>query len=109
MYVAVRQDIDLGYQAVQAGHAAIQFQHDHPEIAKSWHDWSKYLVYVSARDEQHLKDLIFKSEIRNISTSIFTEPDIDDQITAVAFEPSIASTKLLSNLPLAFKSHNILT
>ena len=33
------------YQAVQAGHSAIQFQHDHPEIAKQWYINSKYLIY----------------------------------------------------------------
>lgn len=101
MYVVVRQDLHQDYQSVQAGHAAIQFQHDHPKIAKEWHDKSKYLVYLSARDEEHLKDLIYKSQVRNIKISVFREPDIDNQITAVAFEPSDASRRLLSNLPLA--------
>lgn len=97
----MRNDIDFAYQSVQAGHAAIQFQHEHPEIAKLWHDKSKYLVYLSARDEEHLEDLIFKAELKDIKISIFREPDIDNQITAVTFEPS--ASKLLSNLPLAMK------
>lgn len=100
MYVVVRQDLQQSYQAVQAAHAGIQFQHEHPEIAKEWHDKSKYLVHLSARDINHLEDLIYKANRNSIKHSIFREPDIDNEITAVAFEPSDASKKLLSNLPL---------
>lgn len=107
MYVVVRQDLHQSYQAVQAAHAGIQFQHEHPEIAKEWHEKSKYLVHLSARDEQHLEGLIFKSERKGIKISVFREPDIDNEITAIAFEPSKESSKLLSNLPLALKEEEL--
>lgn len=102
----VREDISVPQQAIQSGHAAIQFQHDHPEIARQWHEQSKYLAYLSAHNESHLKELIYKAEIRNIKYSIFTEPDIGDEITAIALEPSDASRRLCSSLPLAMKSFN---
>jgi hypothetical protein len=98
--VVVRQDLQPSYQAVQAAHAGIQFQYDHPEIAREWHEKSKYLVHLSARDINHLEDLIFKANRKDIKYSIFREPDIGNEITAVAFEPSEASRKLLSSLPL---------
>ena len=101
--MVVRGDLQPSYQAVQAAHAGIQFQHEYPEIAREWHDKAKYLVHLYARDEQHLKDLIFKAECRNIKHSIFREPDIGNEITAVAFEPSREAGKLLSNLPLALR------
>lgn len=41
-----------------------------------------------------------KAESQNINFSIFREPDIDNQITAIAFEPSDATQKLCKNLPL---------
>lgn len=103
MYVVGRKDLGQSYESVQTAHAGIQFQHEHPEIAKEWHDKSKYLVHLSARDLSHLEDLIFKANLRDIKISIFREPDIDNEITAVAFEPSEASRKLLSNLPLALR------
>jgi len=99
--VVVRNDLHQNYQSVQAGHAAIQFQHEYQDIAKEWHEKSKYLIYLSVPDEQHIKDLITKSEFKFINISIFREPDIDNEITAIAFEPSKESARLLSNLPLA--------
>lgn len=99
MYVVVRKDLQPIVQSIQAGHAAIQFQHDEPQIAKEWHDKSKHLVYLSAKNENHLMDLIFKSQIKNIKYSVFKEPDINNEITAVAFEPK--AYRMLANLPLA--------
>ena len=106
MYVVVRKDLQPSYQAVQAAHAGIQFQHEHPFIAHEWHEKSKYLVHLSARDTNHLETLIQKAQLKNINVSIFREPDIDNEITAVAFEPSDASKKLLSNLPLALRKES---
>jgi peptidyl-tRNA hydrolase len=104
--VVVREDLPKSYQAVQAAHAGIQFQHEHPEIAREWHDKSKYLVHLSARDINHLEDLIYKANRRDIKISVFREPDIGNEITAVAFEPSDASRRLLSNLPLNLKERS---
>ena len=106
LYVIIRSDMSYGQQAVQGGHAAIQFQHDHPQIATQWHEESKYLAYLSAHNESHLKELMFKADIKQIKYSVFTEPDIGDEITAIALEPSDAASKFCSSLPLAFKSFN---
>lgn len=35
------------FRMIQAAHAAIEFQHEHPEIAKEWNTNSKYLVFLS--------------------------------------------------------------
>jgi hypothetical protein len=37
---------------------------------------------------------------------VFTEPDIDNQVTAITIEPSVETQKLCSNLPLALKERN---
>jgi len=84
-------------------HAAIQFQHEHPEIAKYWHSNSNYLALLSTRDENSLKDLLNKFQSKGLNFSVFTEPDIDNQITAVAIEPSVETQRICSNLPLALK------
>lgn len=105
MYVVVRKDLQLGSQAVQASHVLVEFCYEHPIIAEEWHKKSKYLVYLSARDEKHLEDLIFKCKLKEIKYSIFKEPDIGNSITAIAFEPSHQSSKLLSNLPLLLSEY----
>jgi len=87
-------------------HAAIQFQHEHSDVAKEWHDKSNYLVFLSTRDLNALDKLIYKANCKDIKHSIFREPDIGNVITAVAFEPSKASSKLLSSLPLALNNIN---
>ena len=103
LYVVVREDLSHGAQAAQSIHACVQFQYEYPDIAKEWYKTSNYIVNLSAKDINHLELLIEKAFFKGINVSIFREPDFGNEITAVAFEPSDASRKLLSNLPLALK------
>jgi hypothetical protein len=50
--------------------------------------------------------LIDKFNENGLRVSIFREPDIDNQITAIAVEPSNITRKLTSNLPLMLKELN---
>ena len=52
--IVTRRDLHIGYQAVQAGHAAIQFQHEHQVEAKAWYTQSNYLAFLSVDDETEL-------------------------------------------------------
>lgn len=54
---------------------------------------------LSVKNEQELKNLIFKLEKSKIKFSVFREPDIDNQITSICIEPSEASRKATSSLP----------
>ncbi len=92
-----------GYQLAQSTHAAIQFAQEHSEIHQEWFKQSNYLCMLAANNEAELIQLIDKAIAQNIKFSIFREPDIDDQITAIALEPSIKSKKICSNLRLALK------
>ena len=98
-----REDILPGYQGVQAGHAAIKFQWEHSQLAKNWFDNSQYLIYLTVPGESFLEILIDKAQRRGICYSVFREPDIDNQITAVAFEPGDETRKLTQHLPLMLK------
>lgn len=89
----------IGYQAVQAGHAAIDFQHQYPNIAEQWHQSSNYLIFLTVENEDELKKLILKAAERCIRLTAFREPDIDNELTAIAFEPSEATRKITSSLP----------
>ena len=98
-----REDLGSGYMSVQAMHAAIQFQHDYPEHATVWYKQSNYLGFLSVSNEDELGRLIRKATDLGIRFSVFREPDINDQITAIALEPGVLSKKLCSSLKLALR------
>ena len=100
LIVITRRDLPLPYQAVQAAHAAVQFQYEHPELAKNWYHNSNYLIFLTTENEDELKKFIDKANSNNIQLSIFREPDINNQITAIALEPCEQSRKMTSSLPL---------
>lgn len=95
--------MEPGYQAVQSIHAAIQFKFEHPEISLNWFEKSNYLGLLSVANEGELIALIEQATEKGISLSVFREPDIDNQITAIALAPGPQSKKLCSRLPLALK------
>ena len=95
-----RSDLPIGYQAVQSAHAAIQFQHEYPEEAKEWYTKSNYLIFLSVKDENELKNFIRKLENERVKFSVFREPDINNQITAVTLEPGQVSDRLTKHLKL---------
>lgn len=101
-----RRDLIPGSQAIQAAHAAIDFQHQHPTIAQEWNKNSNYLIFLSVENEQELKRFIQKFEIYDLKHTVFIEPDLDNQITAVCVEPSERTQKLCSHLPLALYEFN---
>jgi hypothetical protein len=95
-----------GYQGVQGMHAAIQFCFENPDHSRQWFEKSNYLGFLSVANEYELHQLIEKAISLDIRFSIFREPDVDNQITAIAIEPGAKSKKLCSNLKLALKEYN---
>jgi hypothetical protein len=91
---------------VQSTHAAINFTFEHPSRAGPWFLNSNYLVLLETKDEKELRKLIQKCERQEIAHTVFREPDIGDEVTAVAIEPSPQTQKLVAKLPLLFKRNN---
>lgn len=79
------------------------FSEEHPEIDKEWYQVSNYLGLLSVKDENALQALILKLRSNDIKVSIFCEPDIANQVTAIVIEPCNLARKLLSNIPNALK------
>ena len=90
-------------QVAQTTHAALGMAVKYPKLIEVWDRISKYLVCVSVKDEDELKKLASKCEARDLRFFVFKEPDIDNQITAIAIEPSDITQKLISNFPLTLK------
>ena len=80
LYVVVRKDLSKSQQAVQGGHALAEYV-----LLNRDTEWDNgTLVYLSIRDETELKDLTKKLECDRIHHITFREPDIGDQLTAIA-------------------------
>ena len=103
LIVITRRDLIPGSQAVQSAHASIQFIFEHPEIGKDWYEISKYLVFLSVKNQQELLDLVETFDQKGIVMSKFYEPDLHNELTAIAIEPSSRSRRLVSSLPLMLK------
>ena len=103
LIVVTRKDLEPGYQIAQSGHALAQFILDHPERAHQWNN--NYLICLSIENEEKLHKLYAKLQEQGIPVSAFCEPDIDYQMTSIAFEGTESSSKLTSSLPLALKGH----
>jgi peptidyl-tRNA hydrolase len=103
LYIAVRADLSSGLQVAQAVHAAFAFAHEQPAVTNHWLTKSNYLVVVAVPDEIALMDLISEASRRGITRVAVREPDIGDEITAVAFEPGVAAKRLCACLPLALR------
>lgn len=103
LYVVVRKDLKPGLQMAQSCHVVFSFSQEHPNETKTWMIESNYIAVLNGSDEEDLLRLIERARLEGIKCSIFREPDIGDQITAVALEPGSKSKKLCSNYQLALK------
>ena len=79
MYVLVRKDLTKTQQAVQGGHALAQFLLNHQS---NWENGT--LIYLGVKGEIQLMNWIGKLEEKQIDTAVWREPDMANEITAVA-------------------------
>tara|TARA_R110000868_G_scaffold16222_1_gene73221 strand:- start:573 stop:872 length:300 start_codon:yes stop_codon:yes gene_type:complete len=93
LFVLVNNELPLAYQGVQAGHAVAQWLIDHPN--QTWNN--SYLIYLGV-SEQELHRWMYKLQTREMDFTIFREPDIDNDITAIACQAD--DHKLFRNLKL---------
>lgn len=90
-----------GYKVVQTAHALADFAIKYESQFKSWQLGSNYLCCLEA-SEFVIDRLIDKLKDLKIKYHIFLEPDIGNQMTAVAVEAIDKNThkKLFKNLKL---------
>ena len=84
-------------------HASHVFAMEHPEAFSEWYYKSNYLAFLSAKSEHQLLGLLDKALARGLRCSAFREPDLNNQVTAIALESSDGARRLCGNLPLALK------
>ena len=97
LYILVRQDISLGYQIAQSIHAKDDFTHDYPEIENEWYRDSNVIVVLGVPDVKTLFLFVDQAQALDLKSSLFYEEDIPEY-TALAIEPGVASSRLVSGL-----------
>lgn len=102
LYVIVRSDISPGLQVAQSCHAMAAFASEHPAVTSLWHEDGNNLVCLQANSERELEEILENAQRRGAMVSFFREPDIDNQLTAVAI--SGEAKALLRKLPLTMRA-----
>lgn len=82
LYVLIRKDLSPSYRAVQAGHALAEFMLKQPGQAQEWGNHT--LIYLEIENEEELAYWGQKLTQREIAWEGFREPDIGNQLTAIA-------------------------
>lgn len=101
LYIVTRSDLSPGQQAVQSCHAMRQFTAEHPSIDKEWFDSSNYIALVVVDNERKLYELFDAAMMKDIPCSKFSEPDLNNQVTAIALAPCAGAARLCKKLKLA--------
>lgn len=105
LYIITRRDLRPGLQAAQVAHAAFLFAYEHKPLAAQWLKESNFLIILSTENEAELKTLGETAEKANLPVTWFHEPDIGDELTAIAIAPSPVTVELCSDLPLALREY----
>jgi hypothetical protein len=92
MYVLTRRDLSIPQQAVQAGHAVAELILRGPPLG-----WDGTLIYLGVENEEMLSIWCSKLDVRQKSYIKFREPDIGNQLTAIA---CLDDGKIFSRLKL---------
>lgn len=102
-----RQDLTPGYQVVQTAHAIADFAYDHFDLFKQWKQESNSIITLAVKNEQSLIDIYVKLKEITPHITSFREPDIDNQMTAIAVYSTPEMRKMLCHIPLALKEKKI--
>lgn len=82
LYVIVRKDLSISQRAVQAGHAVAEFL-----LRGPFSRWTNgTLVYLGVKGLRQLENIKQKFEWEDIPYIEFREPDLNNEITAIATE-----------------------
>ncbi len=80
LYVIVRKDLSVSQRAVQAGHVVAQFLLYGP--FSRWNNGT--LIYLGIKNLRNLEKLMYQLKDNNIIYTEFREPDLNNEITAIA-------------------------
>lgn len=92
LYIIVRKDLTPSQTAVQAGHAVAEYLLDDPQ---TWRN--ETLIYLGVKNLYHLEKWMNKLSDAEIKFIPWREPDINNELTAIA---STGSSEFFKKLNL---------
>lgn len=102
MYAFVREDIPLVNQLIQCCHACMESTRLYPPLDSVIPN----LVVLAADNENNLNLIAKELELNSIKYVLFREPDMNNEITAIATEPLfITKRKVFRNYKLLEVKH----
>jgi hypothetical protein len=84
------------------------FIFQHGDIADVWHKISNYLIILSVPTEEDLHAVNKALCGLNISHTTFQEPDLGNELTAIAVEPSDEAAVFCRQFKVAFRKKDML-
>ena len=82
MFVLIRKDLPSTYRGVQGGHALAEFLLRHPVQGQEWNNHT--LIYLGIENQASLEEWSQKLTEKGIIHVGFREPDIGNELTAIA-------------------------
>ena len=96
LYLIVRTDLSPEQQAIQAGHAAVEWARGHGHLYPH-----PTFVLLEAKNKSHLKWLMVRCILAGMAYIPFYEPDRNEGLTALAVHYcGLKDRKLFYKLPL---------
>ena len=89
----------------QAGHALLDLAMMYRTTLTEWHEQSNNLVILTVPDEFALADLAAKAFETRTNHVLVREPDLGNELTAIALAPQPSAQKLTANMPLAGREY----
>lgn len=96
LYIITRRDLRRGLKIAQTCHVALESPKNLPLDSKE----IPYVVVLEVEDEERL-DRLLELVTKKTDVVKFREPDLDDQLTAIAFLGSNNTRSLTEGLRLA--------
>jgi peptidyl-tRNA hydrolase len=107
LYLITRRDLRHGSQAAQLVHGMASFASDYPITFEDWRRTSNVVVCLAVQNENELYELWKKAEEISEATenglciTMFTEPDLNNQLTCLVLDPCGVFVELCQNIRLA--------
>jgi peptidyl-tRNA hydrolase len=97
LYIVTRRDLKRGLKIAQACHAAIESPKKFPFLNKGE---TPYIIILEVKDEERL-NILKKEAASKTEVVSFREPDLNNQLTSIAFLGSSTTRSLTEGLRLA--------
>ena len=101
LYVVTHGGLSTGLKIAQTGHAVANFARFLPDRFHNWHRNSEYLIVLETENSDSLEEMVSKACEKGLMAVEFREPDLKNQLTAVAFPPDSRNNQLFRELKLA--------